>query len=363
MKTYLIILFVFALALGTSILTIPYVIKWVNKKNLLAQPNHRSSHIIPTPSLGGIGIFLGLVSVVPFLPFNPEIIILLASVLILFVAGWYDDIYEMKSLVKLSIQLICAIGLYYAGFKIDNLHGIFGITEIQEPFSFIITILFIAGVTNAFNLIDGIDGLAGGITLINSLFFGFIFLFNQQISYTLIAFALSGAIIGFLKFNYHPAKIFMGDTGSLFIGLLMSLFAIKTMQANTSAELSFSVAIVLIFLPVFDTLRLFAQRILKKRSPFSADKNHLHHLVLKIVPNHAYATNIICAFQSGLLIAIMVQSYFGGGFLLAILLLTLTALITTFLIAIIYIEIKQRINKLKTAIKSITTNNKLLEKL
>jgi UDP-N-acetylmuramyl pentapeptide phosphotransferase/UDP-N-acetylglucosamine-1-phosphate transferase len=363
MKIYLIISLVFILALSASITIIPLVIKWVNKKGLLAQPNHRSSHIIPTPSLGGIGIFLGLLTVIPFLSFNSEVIVLLISVVVLFAAGWYDDINEMKSLVKLFIQLVCAVGLYFAGFKIDNLHGIFGITEIHESLSFIITVLFIAGVTNAFNLIDGINGLAGGITLINSIFFGFIFLSNHQYSYALIAFSVSGAIVGFLKYNYHPAKIFMGDTGSLFLGLLMSIFTIKTLQTNTNAELSISVSIVLIFLPIFDTLRLFAQRILKKKSPFSADKNHLHHLVLKIVPNHAYATNIICAFQSLLLIGIVVQNYLEGAFLLTVLLVVLTASISSFLIAIIFIQVKQRIQKIKESITSITNSNKLLENL
>jgi len=259
MNTYLQIIMIALIAFTFALLVIPRVIKRVNKKGLLAQPNHRTSHEIPTPSMGGIGIFLGLLTVLPFLDYSIEITVLMITVTVLFIVGFYDDVYEMKSIVKLIIQLICAMGLYFAGFAINSLHGIFGIHEISETFSFVLTILFIVGVTNAFNLIDGIDGLAGGISLINGLFFGFIFLLNNQTSYVIIAFALVGAILGFLKYNYHPAKIFMGDTGSLFLGLLMSIFVIKTLQTNTSRDMSVSLVVILILASNFE----------KKKSIFS----------------------------------------------------------------------------------------------
>jgi UDP-N-acetylmuramyl pentapeptide phosphotransferase/UDP-N-acetylglucosamine-1-phosphate transferase len=301
--------------------------------------------------MGGIGIFLGLLMAVPFLSFSIEMITVLASVVILFVAGFYDDVYDMKSMVKLFIQLACAVGLYFSGFKIDNLHGIFGINQLPEFSAFMITIFFIAGVTNAFNLLDGIDGLAGGISVINSLFFGAIFLLNKQVSFAILAFALSAAILGFLRYNYHPAKIFMGDTGSLFLGLLMSVFVIKIFQTNTSGEESISIAIVLIFLPAFDTLRLFLQRILKNKSPFLADKNHLHHLVLKVVPSHAYATIIICLFHGALLSFIFLgQLIVNENRLLTLLVILLALLICTFLSLIIIVSFSQKIQKIKQSI-------------
>jgi len=193
--------------------------------------------------------------------------------------------------------------------------------------------------------------------------FGVIFLVNNQFTFALIAFALSGAIVGFLKYNFFPAKIFMGDTGSLFLGLLMSVFVIKTFQTNTSAELSISLSVVLIFLPVFDTLRLFAKRILKNKSPFLADKNHLHHLVLKIVPNHAYATGIICFLHGILLSLILLQNYLKGELLLTILIVSLALLVTLFLVLVVFLELKQNIYNLKKMVKSITRKNQLLEKI
>lgn len=363
MKTHYLILFITSLAFVISIKVIPKVIKWVNKKGLLAQPNHRTSHIIPTPTMGGIGIFLGLLSVIPFLNFNVEIFTVMFTMTILFVAGFWDDSYNMKSLVKLSIQLICATLLYYAGFKIDHLHGIFGINEIPEIISFIVTILFITAVTNAFNLIDGIDGLAGGVSLINTLFFGSIFLLNNQYDYAFIAFALSGALLGFLKYNFSPAKIFMGDTGSLFLGLIMSIFVIKTFQTNVTTELSISSSIVLIFLPVFDTVRLFTHRILKKKSPFTADKNHLHHLVLRLLHSHAKATITICVLHTGLLGMIFLGNYLSPNLLLTILMCLLTLIVALFIVVVVILSLNQQIQKIKYANKLITSKNKLLEKI
>jgi UDP-N-acetylmuramyl pentapeptide phosphotransferase/UDP-N-acetylglucosamine-1-phosphate transferase len=313
--------------------------------------------------MGGIGIFLGLMTVLPFLEYNIEMIIVFIAIAVMFVMGFLDDLYNLKPMTKLLIQLGCAVALYFTGFEIDNLHGIFGIYEIPTIISFIITVFFIVGVTNAFNLIDGIDGLAGGISIINFLFFGIIFLMNNQTSYAIVAFTLSGALLGFLKYNFSPAKIFMGDTGSLFLGLLMSLFVIKTFQTNASTELSVSFSIILIFLPVFDTIRLFVQRILKRKSPFTADKNHLHHLVLKVVPSHTYATTIICLLHSCLLSLIFLGEYVNQEILLTILIILLVAVSTFFLGIIVIITLSQGLQKMKESIKLISNKNKLLENI
>ncbi len=351
------------LALIIALIIIPVVIKWVNKRGFLAVPNHRTSHTIPTPSMGGIGVYIGLLAILPFLIFNFEIATLLICVTILFFAGFWDDRFDMKSLVKLAVQLICAIALYAVGFRIDNLHGIMGIHEIPAIWSSMITIVFIVGVTNAFNLIDGIDGLAGGVSLINSFFFGLIFLMNNQINYAVIAFALCGALLGFLKYNFSPAKIFMGDTGSLFLGLLMSVFIIKTLQTNINTELSISVSLILVFLPVFDTLRIFMFRILKKKSPFSADKNHLHHLVLKITPNHKHATLLICLFHCSLLSLVFLRTYLDSSVLLTSLIGLLLVLSTFFMLVILIIEIVQKIQKMKQSIRLIKSRNNLLKNI
>lgn len=299
------------LAMVIALAVIPIVIKWVKRRGFLAFPNHRTSHSVPTPSMGGIGVFTGLLVVLPFLKFDLEITALLFCVILLFISGLWDDRYHMKSLVKLAIQLICSVFLYFVGFKIDNLHGILGLYEISEFWSVLISVFFIVGVTNAFNLIDGIDGLAVGISLINASFFGVMFYMNDQINYAMIAFCLSGALLGFLRYNFSPAKIFMGDSGSLFLGLLMSVFMIKTLQTNSVSELSVSVAIVLVFLPVFDTIRFFAYRVLKGGDPFVADRNHLHHIVLRLFPKHNHATLLILSIHFSLLGTIFFKDIFS----------------------------------------------------
>jgi UDP-GlcNAc:undecaprenyl-phosphate GlcNAc-1-phosphate transferase len=351
------------LALLIALITIPVVIKWVKKRGFLALPNHRTSHVVPTPSMGGIGIYLGLLAVLPFVVFNMEIVALLGCVTILFIAGFWDDRYDMKSLVKLTVQLGCAIILYLSGFKIDNLHGIMGFDEIPVLWSSLITIIFIVGVTNAFNLIDGIDGLAGGISLINSFFFGFIFLMNNQLNYAIIAFALCGALLGFLRYNFSPAKIFMGDTGSLFLGLLMGVFIIKTFQTNVNTELSMSVSLILIFLPTFDTLRLFMLRILNKRNPFSADKNHIHHVVLRMVQNHTRATLLIGLFHCSLLSLAFLRTYLNSSVLLTSLIGFLLVFSIVFMLVTLSITILQKLQKIKDSIKRITNRNNLLKSL
>jgi len=363
MKTYIIISITTVLAFLVSIVAIPYVIKWANKTGVLAQPNHRTSHVVPTPSMGGVGIFLGLITVIPFLEYNMEWVTIFIVVTVMFVMGLLDDLYNMKSMLKLSIQLSCAVFLYFAGFTIDSLHGIFGIHEIPTVVSFVVTVLFIAGVTNAFNLIDGIDGLAGGISTINFLFFGLIFLMNNQVTYAIISITLCGALLGFLKYNFSPAKIFMGDAGSLFLGLLMSVFVIKTFQTNSSAELSVSLSVILIFLPVFDTIRLFAQRILKKKNPFTADKNHIHHLVVKMVSSHAKATTLICLFHSGLLGLTFLSMHLSTSILLTVLIGFLFVITLLFLVLILMVTIGQKIKKIKQKMNLITRKNTLLDNI
>jgi UDP-GlcNAc:undecaprenyl-phosphate GlcNAc-1-phosphate transferase len=363
MKTYVLIAVPVILALFSSLGIIPFVIKWVNKKGLLVQLNDRTSHDIPTPTMGGIGIFLGFLMVLPFITYDTEIITLLIGVVVLFVTGFIDDCYDLKSLLKFAIQLGCASIIYWGGFRINNLHGILGINEIPELVSCLVTIVFITGVTNAFNLIDGIDGLAGGISLINAFFFGLIFIMNDQLNFALIAFVLCGSIVGFLKYNFSPAKIFMGDTGSLFLGLLMSVFMIKTFQTNASAELSVAGSVALIFIPVFDTIRLFADRILNKKSPFLADKNHLHHLVLKVIPKHTYATLTILCLHGLLLILTFMSFYLNSHVVLTILITLLILGVSLFLCIVIVVGLWEKVKLIKQMIKSKISKNTFLKNI
>lgn len=351
------------MAFGIAWMSIPRIIKWAHQKGKLTATNHRTSHELPTPALGGVGIVLGMLAILPFLEISLPLVATLMSALLLFVTGLVDDLTEIKAKTKLCVQFACALLIYFSGLHLDNLHGILGVYQISEMAGFLLTIVFIVGVTNAFNLMDGIDGLAGTLTVINSALFGVIFYLNGQTSFALIAFALSGGVLGFLRYNFKNAKIFMGDTGSLFIGVLMSVFVIQTFQTNTQNELSISMALVPMFIPIFDTLRLFITRIMQRKSPMAADRNHLHHLVVDATENHTQATFLIGALHLLLLGFVMCESYFGGDLLLHSLLMVLLSGVMAFLTLFIGVGMFQNITRLRKHIKLLTSNNRLLEKL
>ncbi len=343
--------------------SIPHIIKWAHKSGKLTGANHRSSHKSPTPSLGGVGILLGMLVVLPFLELPLPIAATCISVIILFATGLLDDLYTINVKFKLIFQIISALLIYFSGLQIESLHGVFGIFEIPQIWSFVITVLFIVGVINAFNLLDGINGLAGSLTVINSAVFGLIFYFNGQTDFALIAFALFGGVLGFLRYNMLNAKIFLGDSGSLFIGLFMSVFVIQTLQTNTYSELSVSLALSLICIPIFDMLRLITTRIMEHKSPVMADKNHLHHLVVKATKNHIQATILIITLHLVLLGTVILESYYAEELLLHSVILILLSGLVSFLGLFVFMEIYGNIKRLRNHIKLLTGNNRLLEKL
>ncbi len=346
-----------------ALISIPYIIKWAHRSGKLTQRNHRSSHKLPTPSLGGVGILLGMAVLIPFLDMTLPMAATCFGVLLLFATGLIDDLTEIKAKTKLLVQVACALLIYFSGLRIENLHGILGVYEIPGLVSFTLTVLFIVGVTNAFNLMDGINGLAGIMAIINSALFGVIFYLNGQSNFALLAFALCGGVLGFLRFNIPKAKIFMGDSGSLFIGLLMGVFVIQTFQTNTYNELSISVALVPMFIPIFDTIRLFATRVMDRKSPMEADKNHLHHLVIKATSNHTHATFLIVTLHVLLLGFVMMVSYFGGELLLNTLITILLGGVVAFLGLFVFMEVYMKLKRLRAHLKLLLGNNRLLEKL
>ncbi|TAG48235.1 MAG: undecaprenyl/decaprenyl-phosphate alpha-N-acetylglucosaminyl 1-phosphate transferase, partial [Runella slithyformis] len=184
------------------------------------------------------------------------------------------------------------------GLKIDNFFGIFGCYQISDYLSIPFTIFIFIALINAVNLIDGIDGLAGGIGFIAGVSFGTWFLLNHHFSMACMAFSMSGSLLGFLRFNFSKtSKIFMGDTGSLLLGFLLAFFAVKFIRLNVDIRHNpnafFSapiLAVVLLIVPIFDTLRVFLVRILNGRSPFKADRNHMHHVLLDNGMNHFQAS-------------------------------------------------------------------------
>ncbi|AMS27351.1 hypothetical protein AEM51_10305 [Bacteroidetes bacterium UKL13-3] len=301
----------FLTSLLVVIFGIPSVITVAKQKGLFDKPDHRKLHVNKVPRLGGLAIIAGFSIAVSIWGIPTEIAsrlqYLQAALIVLFFSGLKDDIVVLTPIKKLMSQLLAA-ALVVVGedIRITSFYGLFGVTELNIWVSYILSVFTIVVITNAFNLIDGIDGLAGGLGFIISITFGLWFNLIDQVGWSIISFSLAGALIGFLVFNFNPAKIFMGDAGSLCTGFLLSIMAVQFIEFNRPEVQNYYkittapvIAIAILVIPLFDTFRVFTIRLLKKKSPFSADRNHLHHMLLKTGLGHKevslvlYIVNII----------------------------------------------------------------------
>lgn len=278
---------------------IPVIIQLAEEKSLVDIPLGRKQHKLPTPALGGVAIFIGMIiSFCLWTDFSQiaELQYTLLSMILLFFVGLKDDLSEMHAQHKLLIQIFLAFLISFGGLRISSLHGLFGITELPLLIQYVLTMTFIVGLTNAYNLIDGIDGLAGGIALIASLILGAGFFLMEDVVYGMLALALAGSMIGFLWYNFSPAKIFMGDTGSLSIGVLLAVFCIRFLESSEALAAfdSFnSFAPVMVFsilvVPFIDIVQVVITRKMEGNPIFSPDRNHLHHLLLQLGYSHKMA--------------------------------------------------------------------------
>jgi UDP-N-acetylmuramyl pentapeptide phosphotransferase/UDP-N-acetylglucosamine-1-phosphate transferase len=301
----------FLTSLLVVIFGIPSVITVAKQKGLFDKPDHRKLHVNKVPRLGGLAIIAGFSIAVSIWGIPTEIAsrlqYLQAALIVLFFSGLKDDIVVLTPIKKLMSQLLAA-ALVVVGedIRITSFYGLFGVTELNIWVSYILSVFTIVVITNAFNLIDGIDGLAGGLGVIISITFGLWFNLIDQVGWSIISFSLAGALIGFLVFNFNPAKIFMGDAGSLCTGFLLSIMAVQFIEFNRPEVQNYYkittapvIAIAILVIPLFDTFRVFTIRLFKKKSPFSADRNHLHHMLLKTGLGHKevslvlYIVNII----------------------------------------------------------------------
>ncbi len=320
-------------AFVVTLLVIPVIILVAKKKKLYDEPDDkRKLHKQPIPSLGGLGMFIGLILsvllTINFAKEAPEFQFYIAALLLIFFLGIKDDIMIISPGKKFIGQLITAgILIFKANLIITDMHGFLGFHAIPLEASYLLTVFAIVVIINAFNLIDGVDGLAGGLGLISSLVFGIFFLVNNNIPYAVLGFAFAGSLLAFLYYNFHPAKIFMGDTGSLMIGLINTILVIKFIQTGadyTAYPVASAPAIGfgILFLPLMDTLRVFGLRIINGRSPFSPDRTHIHHLLLNRGFDHKQVT-LICV---GVSVAISVISFYLQGMGTGLLIMTLGAI-------------------------------------
>jgi UDP-GlcNAc:undecaprenyl-phosphate GlcNAc-1-phosphate transferase len=296
---------VFIIAFAVSSICIPLVIKLAIKKRLLGEYGEgRHVHKGYVPRLGGVAIYIGfLFSQLYFFISdsssieNPKnYLLLLFGVLMLFVLGILDDLVDLKAHLKFYVQLLVAVILVWnADIRVESFHGVLGLETLPIWFSYLFSILIITFFINAYNLIDGIDTLSSSIGMFVLVCFGLVFLYNGAYLETVLVFSVFGALLGFWFYNKPPAKIFMGDSGTLSMGLLMAYFAIRVTDLPLDAEGTISpvFAFVVLSYPAIDTLRVFTVRILNGRSPFSPDRNHIHHLLLDMGYSHGKATRII----------------------------------------------------------------------
>lgn len=273
-----------------SLFAVPSIIYIAHLKNLLDTPNGRTVHQSLTPRLGGVAVFAGFMSALTiFSPLGGGIQQLLAGCIVLFFVGLKDDLVSISVAKKFVGQLLASgIVMIMADVRITSFQGVLGVGELPVGISYAFTFIVIVGITNAINLIDGLDGLAGSLVLVISGTFGFYFYLyggEQFQNYVFVAVCLIGGMVGFLRYNFHRASIFMGDTGSLVCGFIISVLTIQFIEMGLRVGQPFgyaspSVAVGILFVPIFDTLRVFLLRMMAGRSPFSPDKNHIHHRIL-----------------------------------------------------------------------------------
>lgn len=283
-----------------TFLAIPSIIRVSVIKHLFDEPTARKSHSSGIPTLGGLAIFAGVVFSYTFWSAGVENYgaqYIISAIIVMFFIGIKDDIVELTPHKKLYGQILAAIIIvFFADIRITTLCGIMGIYQIPYWFSALFTVFTILTIINAFNLIDGIDGLAGGLGAIASFTFGLWFYNYGQIGLCILAFALFSSLLAFLVYNFSPANIFMGDTGSLIVGLIISVMAINFIQLSFESlpyafpfRSSPAMAIAILIIPLADTLRIFLIRFFNGRSPFKADRNHIHHQLLDLGLNHREA--------------------------------------------------------------------------
>lgn len=270
------------------------VFKMAILKDFVDKPNQRSSHKGSIPNIGGIVVFLAfLCSFLLFMRFSQSIefqYIILGAILI-FLIGIYDDLLEISPRKKVKGEMLGVLVLLVGGgFYLTNLHGLLGIYEITPWIGLPLTFIGLIGLINAINLIDGIDGLCSGIALMDCLFFGIWFYLCGNIEYALLCGVLSASIIPFFFINVFGkrSKMFMGDSGALMVGFLLGVMAIKFCEVDVRAggicavKAAPGVVFSILAIPVLDTLRLFASRWMRGKSPFAPDKRHFHHKLLVI---------------------------------------------------------------------------------
>jgi len=319
----------------STIFILPNLIKLFIKYQVGDPMDNRRMHQKFTPTSGGIAVFIPTlisISVIALFLQIPDLWIIVFSILMVSLIGVYDDFSNLRALFKLVATCIPTVILIsMTDIRIQGLYGLFGINELSLSSSNFLTFLVVLFLTNAFNLIDGVDGLLSSISSFVLFIFGTWFLLIGEYHYCLVSCTLLGGILGFLVFNWHPAKLFMGDSGSLGIGFTISILAIAFLQANETIQADsiykikspVSLVIALLILPIFDTLRVFTIRIFNKQSPFSPDKRHIHHYLNNLNFGHKKITLSLLYFSISAFVVILLFNDLSDSILIPVIAISL----------------------------------------
>jgi len=296
----------------TGLCFMPLVIDIAKKRNFVVKPNKRTSHVGVIPNVGGINIFISFLSTVFLFSYGiiTELQFTIVGVFIILIIGFVDDLIVIKPTWKLFGELISAFFLIVVSdVRLSHLHGFLGIHELSIGWSYILSFFVFVVIINALNLIDGVDGLASGLGILYCLFFAVYFKLTANINLAISAFAMVGSLSVFFIYNVFGGKrkIFMGDSGSLLLGYMITLYVFEFCEINaykclpdvyqmTAAP---AVAICVLSIPLFDTMRVMLTRLKKGVSPFHPDKNHIHHLLLKTGLKHRQVTFVLLIVSIG----------------------------------------------------------------
>jgi len=321
--TLLLNLFTLSFSFILTAITIPPILRVARAKKLFEPFEKRKIHTETIPPLGGVAVFMGFILTIIISTQDYDFNILrylVASVILIFFIGLMDDLINISAKKKFIVQLLAVILLFkYGNIQIDNFHGLFGVYEINNCVSFVITLFVMLTIINAFNLIDGIDGLASGLGILSSTLLGIWFLLSGYVECSLISFALAGSLCGFFLYNVfgRKNKLILGDNGSLMIGLIISVLVIKFNEFHIGYFLFWGTAdsapvfsLAIVSVPVIDTLRVITIRLINGKSPFVPDNNHIHHRLLVLYPKHLKVTLILLVSNIALIVIAIFLKYF-----------------------------------------------------
>lgn len=315
-------------ALVLALVFVPLAMKLAYKIGAVDKPNARKVHTKIMPRMGGLGIYLAYIIVVlATQKMNMQLAGLLLGSTILVVLGIFDDMKDLNAKFKLLIQILAAVIVMAFGVRIEFMTNVFGGEAIYlDILSLPITLLWIVGITNAINLIDGLDGLAGGIATIAALSMAVVGWIYGQYLMASMAIILAGATMGFLRYNFHPAKVFMGDTGSLFLGFNLSVLAIMGV-AKSVTFISLAAPVLVLGVPIFDTFFAILRRKMNHKPIFAADKDHLHHRLLGMGFSHRKTVLIIYAISFFLALSAILITYLSTAEAVAVVAIVLSVIL------------------------------------